>query len=805
MKLLICFKCFAESAERRQSLNSTTLEEVLDSLLALPSSSQSPSPSGYRAPKWETDDIDDPGTGGRIVTIKSTASDHDAKSHVDIPSVIDTRDAAAPMRLSLEGNTRTRSSGSDAGSSHSSMVSSSSSSSSSGHSHQAHDDDSIDRGSFSSSSSGTDRLTTGTTMTTSSNTSGISRVSDYASSSDAASSSGQSPRSSVSSSSVSGSGKEVIPPPPDFMDRSSEVYGGSPSLPFPFPGLPSAQPPIAESFEVHTEITDKTAVTTHQHYHQAHGTPTRLQEDSFPTVMLCTAMVPEMSTVMVPEMSKQSTACTYSDYSGEGEGMDPENNLQNGRKRSFPSPPIVEPIQELKSLHYDYEFTAGVPDSSNLDSNLGDSQLSGPLKKLYEVESDDYDNKSTDIEVGVVIDRGSKLARVDTEHVLSEPCDGPDVLRNYSPSVGTRFSPTTTLQETTVSLDDDHQTDELIQLTTPSIDVDDDDKTATAITSTTVTTKDRKIIRADLLDDTVIVKCSHDQCTNSAELRDARKTFKTCHNCYTYYCSRECRKDHWMRHRRVCMYGRIRSMCKQAIQCSRDNPNVLLYLSKLAQTGYITQGRGFVKMVFRNTDLAIRFLRQGWSQLEDGPIYVNWRDLIPQEMGDEVYRAVVDLCQRYEPDTKLVLLVAIFITREVPIQSVPHWEREVIAKCAKIPLSKLAISNKLDGHGIINDDPNTLIITGPQQIKGADVAAAKKTREVCLANIEEQLRERGVSLRHQFPDIYGRLCSYVDNDDPFPPLTIYPKDGRTGHTFMCVIMPNSGAPPLHDWLKMKAK
>ena len=64
-------------------------------------------------------------------------------------------------------------------------------------------------------------------------------------------------------------------------------------------------------------------------------------------------------------------------------------------------------------------------------------------------------------------------------------------------------------------------------------------------------------------------------------------------------------------------------------------------------------------------------------------------------------------------------------------------------------------------------------------------------REVTFANIQKHLNQRGVELRRTYPDIYSKLCSYVENDEPFIPVTIYPRNTITGNQFVCIIMPES--------------
>lgn len=291
----------------------------------------------------------------------------------------------------------------------------------------------------------------------------------------------------------------------------------------------------------------------------------------------------------------------------------------------------------------------------------------------------------------------------------------------------------------------------------------------------------------NLLPDDLLVRCGFPRCAKTVAWVEARRSFKTCHNCYTYYCSRECRRLHWDKHRRTCMYSRVRSMCRHVILRSHDDVAVRAHLSKLARTGALTQGRGFIKLVFRNPELVERFMRHGWSALEDNPIYVAWRDLLPMELGPEITNEVSEMCKQYNPEIKFILLAAVYITREIPAQPVPRWEREVIAKCAKVPLRKPGGPSG-DMYGDPSLEPDTLILTAVPPVTDM---SPDKARQVCFTNIQRHLCQRGVSLKHQFPDVFDKLNSYVDSSEAFTPITIYPKDGRTGKTFMCLIMPNT--------------
>lgn len=72
-------------------------------------------------------------------------------------------------------------------------------------------------------------------------------------------------------------------------------------------------------------------------------------------------------------------------------------------------------------------------------------------------------------------------------------------------------------------------------------------------------------------------------------------------------------------------------------------------------------------------------------------------------------------------------------------------------------------------------------------------AVQRKARELCFANIQKRLRERGVSLRHQFPEVYSELVNYVTGDlEHFPSRVIFPVERHgKGKMFTCVLMPEA--------------
>lgn len=172
------------------------------------------------------------------------------------------------------------------------------------------------------------------------------------------------------------------------------------------------------------------------------------------------------------------------------------------------------------------------------------------------------------------------------------------------------------------------------------------------------------------------------------------------------------------------------------------------------------------------------------------PTYIRWADLLPNEMGPELYKELLRLCKSYNPDTRLVFYIAVCVVSEVPTSGSVTWERQIVSRCAKLRLSKPLIAPKQAGPNITRDseDPETLILTSLPGVS----QEGQRAHQISFTNIQRHLRQRGVSLRKQFPEVYQCLCAYVEGStERFTPVTIYPKDSATGKTFMCVIMPDA--------------
>ena len=292
----------------------------------------------------------------------------------------------------------------------------------------------------------------------------------------------------------------------------------------------------------------------------------------------------------------------------------------------------------------------------------------------------------------------------------------------------------------------------------------------------------------------VIVTCRNTECGRQASLSEARTCYKTCHSCYTYYCSRACRQAHWQRHKRRCVFSRVGSVCKHVIRTVHDDATLSAEMTRVARAGYLAVGRGSVRMSFPSQNDADSFLHRNGSPLIS-PTFLSLADLNSTAKSaavDEHFFELTDLCKTYNPQVKYVIDVTI-TTAEVGdseyVSASPTrraGDSRTVSKCAKLR-HHLPASPR---HAT-RPEPDTLILTAVPGSELTENVAGSRARQICFVNMQRKLRQRGVSLRHQYPGVYDKLCAYVSENEHFAPITLFPLDRRTGRKFMCLIMPNS--------------
>ncbi|XP_019330505.1 PREDICTED: uncharacterized protein C9orf172 homolog [Aptenodytes forsteri] len=294
-----------------------------------------------------------------------------------------------------------------------------------------------------------------------------------------------------------------------------------------------------------------------------------------------------------------------------------------------------------------------------------------------------------------------------------------------------------------------------------------------------------------------MMMCSNAKCRRTETMFNACLYFKSCHSCYTYYCSRHCRREDWDTHKESCVYGRVGSVCRHVLQFCRENAEVHKAFSRIAKVGYLSRGRGVLFLGFPNAGSAENFLQFGLESLLMSPTYLSLRELesYSDNLG-EYARELRETGNQYDPDECFLLNVTVAVTQKVPERPSPKTQVPTVRKYAKVALASSSPEKKILKK---ERDMETLILTPPPGTADIDKEGeeGRKAREVCFINIE--LRIRGVFLRHEFPAVYEQLCDFVESNKRFTPTTIYPIDKRTGKQFMCMIMAAS-EPRTLDWV-----
>ncbi|XP_030317109.1 apical junction component 1 homolog [Calypte anna] len=296
-----------------------------------------------------------------------------------------------------------------------------------------------------------------------------------------------------------------------------------------------------------------------------------------------------------------------------------------------------------------------------------------------------------------------------------------------------------------------------------------------------------------------MMMCSNARCRRTETMFNACLYFKSCHSCYTYYCSRHCRREDWDTHKESCVYGRVGSVCRHVLQFCRENAEVHKAFSRIAKVGYLSRGRGVLFLGFPNAGSAENFLQFGLESLLMSPTYLSLRELdsYSDNLG-EYARELRETGNQYDPNECFLLNVTVAITQKVPERPSPKMQVPTVRKYAKVALASSSPEKKILKK---ERDMETLILTPPPGTADIDKEGeeGRKAREVCFINIQRELRIRGVFLRHEFPAVYEQLCDFVESNKRFTPTTIYPIDKRTGKQFMCMIMAAS-EPRTLDWV-----
>ncbi|XP_077005110.1 apical junction component 1 homolog [Tamandua tetradactyla] len=307
-------------------------------------------------------------------------------------------------------------------------------------------------------------------------------------------------------------------------------------------------------------------------------------------------------------------------------------------------------------------------------------------------------------------------------------------------------------------------------------------------------------------DEDDLMTCSNARCRRTETMFNACLYFKSCHSCYTYYCSRLCRREDWDAHKARCVYGRVGSVCRHVLQFCRDSGPVHRAFSRIARVGFLSRGRGVLFLGFPSPGSADNFLRFGLEGLLLSPTYLSLRELATHAAPLGSYaRELAAAGRLYEPAECFLLSVSVAVgpgaaLPGAPARPAPRSPGPTVRKFAKVALAAGSPARPPPPLGR-EPEMETLILTPPPGTAGLDQEgeAGRRAREVAFIHIQRELRLRGVFLRREFPRVYEQLCEFVESNRRFTPTTIYPTDRRTGRPFMCMVMAAS-EPRALDWV-----
>ena len=290
---------------------------------------------------------------------------------------------------------------------------------------------------------------------------------------------------------------------------------------------------------------------------------------------------------------------------------------------------------------------------------------------------------------------------------------------------------------------------------------------------------------------TTTVKCSNPRCEQEEVLFPGEKTtYTSCPACFTYYCTRNCRRIHWSEHKKLCFFGRINSYIRSFIYLCHKKEALKFQLSKAAKEGLKKKGRGCVLVTFASAQSARKFMTTGCSFFPSPPTYSSLQDLQAEGVVSKHRVALIQNIRDYDPDEEFVLNLAIIAGKmeNLPANPVPRRKVTTVLQVIKIPLS----STLKEDVSSSPSDPKTetKLFYLPKCARHEFVNENEARRHYCR-NISKNLKQYGIRLKNDYPDVYEKLCLYVDQNIRFKePLTVYGNQGKK--IVMCKIMPEAG-------------
>ena len=285
-----------------------------------------------------------------------------------------------------------------------------------------------------------------------------------------------------------------------------------------------------------------------------------------------------------------------------------------------------------------------------------------------------------------------------------------------------------------------------------------------------------------------IISCAFGPCKRKDVVDwSQRSQFTSCVSCFTYYCSKECRKSHWKEHKLTCYYGRINYYTKALLRRFETNSKINERLSRLALEGFQGEGRGCVLITFSSPMAAKFFLVSGTNVFVKDPAYATLNEVMSGGIITKHQVLLQQTMQDYNPEYEFVTNLTVFVGKQNQIMSSSRsrFNTSALLRCSKIPLNRIFLSSDCE-----TPYPDTSydikVFYLPRSKKHHFINETEARRYYCR-EVSYGLRKYGVFLKRDHPEAYDTLCLYVEHNVEFVPITLYGQ--ANGSNYKCVVFP----------------
>jgi hypothetical protein len=245
----------------------------------------------------------------------------------------------------------------------------------------------------------------------------------------------------------------------------------------------------------------------------------------------------------------------------------------------------------------------------------------------------------------------------------------------------------------------------------------------------------------------------------------------------------------------------------------RTNHYLLKRLSTLASSGYLSSGRGATLLYFDNMKEADAYVQS--DTIENTRLMAIYWSLADTKTNPAIenlrimeYEHLKELCMNYDPSQEFVCHVTIRIETDSGKKQSLLMNKFLLILLDDTRytcVSRTMIYKLLEIVPNLNSSSTypTLYLTSLNY--GDEKNNNNHMRQVFFAKLQVELRERGIEIEENYPELYHQLCDYIspnnNNEEKvlsFTPVCLFMRHRYSQQLFMCVITPESE--PDRSWL-----